>query len=73
MKQSEVEKQILEPSLYKIVISLKKLYVDKTSMFVTQNAKDRIKNDISVLLQRFCDPMKPHKMSREFLEAHFYP
>jgi hypothetical protein len=70
LTQDQVEKQIIEPSIFKIVSSLQVLYKDKLQLHVSKYAKKRIRVDVRGFICSLSDPSRQAKLSESFVRRN---
>lgn len=70
MEQEQIELEILEPAIFKIVSNLKHFYTDTISLNISKFAKKRIKVDIRSFICGLCDPSKPHQFTKQFINRN---
>jgi len=71
LTQAQIEDEILETAMGKIVNHLHSLFVDKTALFCSRFAKKRMKVDLKSFIHSVCDDTKPQKFTSEFKQKHF--
>lgn len=70
MDQEQIELEILEPAIFKIVSNLNHLYTVTLSLNISKFAKKRIKVDIRSLICGLSDPSKPYRLTKQFINRN---